>query len=636
MLPLLIQAQTPTATLEANGATTFCENGLAKIKIKFTGTAPFGFKYKTTNSLGSIISSEYGPIYENDFTNGYYEYVIGELFENTTLELITLYDASVPTPWSSSAGIPQSGQTLNFYIDHPVVPNAGIDIIKQCGFQVQLNGSQPVNGNGVNWSTLSTGTFSNANINNPTFTSPAVGTVTFRYTETAGVCVRSDEVNVTFVGSPSGALSGDAIICKTGTLNAQTTLTGNGPFNYTLTDGSNSVSRINISGPNDLVPINLNGAATWQFTSLTDINNCTALAINLQGQATAIDQQPFISAGTDQNVCGLTTVLNATTDKGTGTWSATGVSFANNNDPVSNITSQNYGSQTLTWNVNNSGCINTDQVTITFFRFPDLTNFVPPANEICEGASSPTTFTLTGDGPWTLEYLEGGILKQSTFSNPLANILLSPTQTTQYQFIKLTGANQCAVNPTIQAFTIEVEEIQAADAGPDQELNRQYETLLSAQPASVPGIWEATNNYALIVSPNTPSTQIQNLLVGSNTFRWTTTPKICPSTFDELTIVVKNYKTYNGFSPNGDGINDFFVVDGVTDGTNVNSNELTVFDSRGKVVFSQKNYKNDWQGTDMSGKPLPDGSYYYVFTVSNTQPVKDYLVIKRAIPSSTN
>lgn len=69
---------------------------------------------------------------------------------------------------------------------------------------------------------------------------------------------------------------------------------------------------------------------------------------------------------------------------------------------------------------------------------------------------------------------------------------------------------------------------------------------------------------------------------------------------------------YNGFSPNNDGINDFFVVEGLE---NTDAEELSIFNRWGNLVFFTKDYQNNWDGT-WNGEDLPDGTYFYIIEVS--------------------
>ena len=68
----------------------------------------------------------------------------------------------------------------------------------------------------------------------------------------------------------------------------------------------------------------------------------------------------------------------------------------------------------------------------------------------------------------------------------------------------------------------------------------------------------------------------------------------------------------NGFTPNNDGINDFFVIPLLIQNPQIES-ELTVFNRWGDVVYQQKPYANDWGGQNKTNQPLPGGTYYYKF-----------------------
>ncbi|MNK37608.1 putative outer membrane protein pmp19 precursor [compost metagenome] len=83
----------------------------------------------------------------------------------------------------------------------------------------------------------------------------------------------------------------------------------------------------------------------------------------------------------------------------------------------------------------------------------------------------------------------------------------------------------------------------------------------------------------------------------------------------------------NILTPNGDGKNDFWII------TDLQSmypkNEVIVYDKAGKVVFSQSNYQNDWDGT-YNGAPLNTGTYYYQINIgAGLKPVKGTLTILR-------
>ncbi|MBL7942149.1 MAG: gliding motility-associated C-terminal domain-containing protein, partial [Flavobacteriales bacterium] len=71
-----------------------------------------------------------------------------------------------------------------------------------------------------------------------------------------------------------------------------------------------------------------------------------------------------------------------------------------------------------------------------------------------------------------------------------------------------------------------------------------------------------------------------------------------------------------GFSPNGDGNNQFFVILGVE---SFPDNEFKVFNRWGNVVYEKSGYNNEWEGQNSNGDPLADGTYYVVFTAGDRE-----------------
>ena len=83
----------------------------------------------------------------------------------------------------------------------------------------------------------------------------------------------------------------------------------------------------------------------------------------------------------------------------------------------------------------------------------------------------------------------------------------------------------------------------------------------------------------------------------------------CDTAMVEIWVPCGNLDIKNGFSPNNDGINDYFRINGLQ---NFPNNSLTIFNRWGTKVFSQNGYKNQWDGT-FEDKDLPDGTYFYIF-----------------------
>ena len=87
-----------------------------------------------------------------------------------------------------------------------------------------------------------------------------------------------------------------------------------------------------------------------------------------------------------------------------------------------------------------------------------------------------------------------------------------------------------------------------------------------------------------------------------------------------------------GFSPNGDGINDQFVIRYVPAGITV---RLDIYNRWGNRVYHQENYQNDWNGTAnegtgaTTGKGLPDGTYFYQIALSDGREFTRFVTLAR-------
>ncbi|MEA3445462.1 MAG: tandem-95 repeat protein [Bacteroidota bacterium] len=105
---------------------------------------------------------------------------------------------------------------------------------------------------------------------------------------------------------------------------------------------------------------------------------------------------------------------------------------------------------------------------------------------------------------------------------------------------------------------------------------------------------------------------------------------------DEAYIfILVDYEIFlpNAFSPNGDGINDYFEIlhlENFTDEFDMPlPNKMEVFNRWGNLVFSIEGYNNDdpskrWSGQSNTslkrtvvGEKLPEGTYFYYFTIKN-------------------
>jgi gliding motility-associated-like protein len=116
-------------------------------------------------------------------------------------------------------------------------------------------------------------------------------------------------------------------------------------------------------------------------------------------------------------------------------------------------------------------------------------------------------------------------------------------------------------------------------------------------------IVSGANAYTALVKPNVTTNYLLTVTDNQN----------CVATDNALVTVIPfcvNVK--KAFSPNGDGINDRWLV---TNGAPCFKQILVkVYNRYGELVYSNDNYNNTWDGT-YKGKPLPDATYYYNIVV---------------------
>ncbi len=117
-------------------------------------------------------------------------------------------------------------------------------------------------------------------------------------------------------------------------------------------------------------------------------------------------------------------------------------------------------------------------------------------------------------------------------------------------------------------------------------------------------------------------------VTGNTSFYISTLSGSCESTRAEVKVTVglSALNIANTFTPNGDGINDFWVINGIA---NYTAAEVQVFTRNGQRVFDSKGYATPFDGT-FDGKSLPEGVYYYIIDLhSNCSILSGSLTIIR-------
>nr|WP_299074716.1 gliding motility-associated C-terminal domain-containing protein [uncultured Allomuricauda sp.] len=136
--------------------------------------------------------------------------------------------------------------------------------------------------------------------------------------------------------------------------------------------------------------------------------------------------------------------------------------------------------------------------------------------------------------------------------------------------------------------------------------------------------WSKQSNQWIVIGNSALSGDISQGFVTSQPF--------VPSDFDAITFgtiplptatfAVDNPTLGNYFlSPNGDGTNDFLVIEGMSESPN---NSLRIFNRFGQKVFEKINYVDEFTGLSNTGSfylsqdiGLPEGVYYYLVVLDD-------------------
>ncbi|WP_207428043.1 gliding motility-associated C-terminal domain-containing protein [Pedobacter sp. SYSU D00535] len=103
----------------------------------------------------------------------------------------------------------------------------------------------------------------------------------------------------------------------------------------------------------------------------------------------------------------------------------------------------------------------------------------------------------------------------------------------------------------------------------------------------------------------------------------------CVSTQSITIEVLADFKVVDGtniVTPNGDGVNDNFVIRNIDMYPN---NVVKIFDRAGRLLYSKTNYSNEFNGT-FQGSPLAEDTYYYIVDFGpGAEKIKGFITIVR-------
>lgn len=267
------------------------------------------------------------------------------------------------------------------------------------------------------------------------------------------------------------------------------------------------------------------------------------------------------------------------------------------------------------------GCRDTTtKVMSAFFDKPIADFNVNPAS-LCQGTDNNFTDLSTAPNStvstWAWNFGDGS---NSTTKNPTKRYSDPGIYDVQLTVVNAVG---CPSDVFTKQVTVYLQPV--IDAGPSFVVPQA--TIVQLKPTVndstvVSFIWSPSTNLS---NPNALRPLVN--AVSDQTYILTANgPGGCTATDQVSVKILKLVKPPNAFSPNGDGINDKWMISNLSD---YPGSFVEIFNRYGQRIYFSSGYNDPWDGT-LNGKPLPVATYYYVITLKNGfQPLTGSVTIIR-------
>ncbi|MEN9639722.1 MAG: hypothetical protein RLZZ262_1591, partial [Bacteroidota bacterium] len=155
------------------------------------------------------------------------------------------------------------------------------------------------------------------------------------------------------------------------------------------------------------------------------------------------------------------------------------------------------------------------------------------------------------------------------------------------------------------------EPIGLVDAGEDQVVAFGLDAQMQGTTTSDNYVWTSDNIGIIIDQIDDLNANIEVPIAGAYDMILTASNGICVAS-DTTTVSFTGLVVPNTITPNGDHINDNFIIPG----DQVATVWLRIVNRWGQVVYEHHNYMNDWSGQNNNGELLPPDTYFYEFKVA--------------------
>jgi len=382
---------------------------------------------------------------------------------------------------------------------------------------------------------------------------------------------------------------------------------------------SNGNGWVDIAGATaDALNVTFNNAQTGSYQYRLGIGNgsnissmmCRVYAPPLTVNVTPL---PVVPAIPPQTICVGYPVTLTASGGASYIWSGPGITATTQNPLIINsVTAANNGTFTVLA-ISADGC-SAAPVQATVNVIPKVAPVVSSSSQsICAGGS----VQLNASGGTYYKWTPSTGLNNDSVANPVA----SPLQTTTYTV----DISNDACSDSSKTVTVTVNQIPMADAGGNK-------ILFEGQSAKLNGTEGGDNITSFYWTPATFLDNPNSLTpITTPTDNITYTLNVVSATCGTATssVFVRVYKKItipNTFSPNNDGINDYWDINALVTYPDCS---VLVYNRYGQQIYQSTGYAKPWDGK-YNGSPLPEGTYYYIIDLKDGAPkISGWVLIVR-------
>ena len=457
----------------------------------------------------------------------------------------------------------------------------------------------------------------------------------YTFTVTVGTCTSAASASVTINAAPVlptapivGTVTQPTCTVATGSIE----LTGLPTGNWTLTS---SIGTITGSGTTYVV----SGLSPNDYTFTVTAGSCTSSV----SASVRIDTVPVVPTAPIVGTVTQPTCANAAgsielTGLPAGSWTlitASGnITGSGTTYVVGNLAAGTYSYTVMGL----EGCDSTVSASVTINAAPGA-----PSAPVLGTVTQPTCLIATGSvilsglptGNWTLVY-EGSSVAGTGTEYTLTDLAPGAYN---IKVVNAAGCESPSVPVTFNAAGETVNLTARAECNNDDTVGRLINLALLL-PTGTPtnGVWTDVSGFFRI---NGSVINPYEVTVGFYTVNYVVTTADCTQTFAFTVEVDDDCVTepeaacpilyINAFSPNGDSLNDTFVIKGLDDITCYPTNSVEIYNRWGVLVFETKQYDNnsrvfrgisEGRATVSNSEPLPTGTYFYIVKWVNKDGVR--------------